>query len=541
MVGLAEAAVQEWRDGDTLDVHAEMARLTLAVVARTLFGTDLPAEESRAVTGALSGTLAQFDRVFSPLLPLTERLPLPATRRFRAAHDTFDRIVYGSIERRRAEGASGDDLLSMLLRAQDAGARMTDTQVRDEAVTLFLAGHETTSNALTWTWYLLAAHPNARTAWLAELDAVLDDRAPTADDLPSLRLTDAVLHESIRLFPPAWAIGRTATEPVEAGGTPIDPGTTVVVSPWLLHHDPRWFPDPSAFRPDRWPAGPEPRHAYVPFGAGPRVCIGEPFAWMEAALLLAAIGRRWSLDAVPGHRVELQPVITLRPRNEMPMVARARGGEQPEVGAALGEGLSHLVGDAGHELVAVVRVHDHRHRVVEPGERGGAAGHAEQLVREAEARPDQRQVVEADRFREPGPVLLDQGQHQQGPEDHVEDPDRGGDEQHLERLAHEDHHPHVHPLCPTQRLCEVGLPLEVAHAAGDPDDEEGGAERGEQADRDAEPHARVVANICQYSFAKKVTSAKKSSSGTARTMRISDARSWVTNRPPAHRTIEKTP
>jgi cytochrome P450 len=324
MVELADRTADRWRDGLPLDAHAEMGRLTLAVVSRTLFGTDLPAGESRAITGALSGTLAQFDRVFSPLLPITERLPLPATRRFRAAHETFDRLVYGLIGRRRAEGAIGDDLLSMLLRAQDAGAGMSDTQVRDEAITLFLAGHETTSNALTWTWYLLSGNPDVRRAWHAELDEVIGDRPPAAIDLARLPLTDAVLHEAIRLYPPAWAMGRTALEVHHAGGSEIPAGATVVVSPWLLHRDARWFPDPSAFRPDRWPAGPEPRHAYLPFGAGPRMCIGEPFAWMEAALLLATIGRRWELELSPDARVDLQPVVTLRPRHGMAMIARPR-------------------------------------------------------------------------------------------------------------------------------------------------------------------------------------------------------------------------
>jgi cytochrome P450 len=324
MVALAGETAQAWGEGGRIDAHREMGRLTLAVVARTLFGTDLPAGESRRIADALAGTLAQFDRVFSPLLPVTERLPLPATRRFRAAHDTFDRLVYGLISRRRAEGASGPDVLSMLLRAQEGGTSMSDTRVRDEAITLFLAGHETTSNALTWTWYLLSQYPAVREAWHAELEAVLGDRPPSTDDLPRLPLTDGVLHEAIRLYPPAWAIGRTALEPHVAGGYEIPAGATVVVSPWLLHRDDRWFRDPAEFRPGRWPEGPDPRHAYVPFGAGPRVCIGEPFAWMEAALLLATIGQRWSLDLSAPHRVELQPVVTLRPRNGMPMIVRAR-------------------------------------------------------------------------------------------------------------------------------------------------------------------------------------------------------------------------
>jgi cytochrome P450 len=324
MVSLATRAADRWRPGEVVDVHREMARLTLGVVGRTLFDVDVESNEANEITAALGATLDQFDRVFSPLLPVTERLPLPSTRRFRAARELFDRLVYEMIARRRAEGAAGEDLLSLMLRAQDGVAGMSDEQVRDEAVTLFLAGHETTSNALTWTWYLLSEHHGIREAWQHELDAVLGARPPTMADLPHLPLTDAVLHESIRLYPPAWAIGRTATEPREAGGFTIPGGATVVVSPWLLHRDARWFPEPLEFSPRRWPAGPNPRHAYVPFGAGPRVCIGEPFAWMEAALLLATIGQRWTLDHVASHTVELQPVITLRPKTGMPMTPRPR-------------------------------------------------------------------------------------------------------------------------------------------------------------------------------------------------------------------------
>ena len=209
----------------------------------------------------------------------------------------------------------------MLLRAQEAGAGMTDTQVRDEAITLFLAGHETTSNALTWTWYLLSR--NTRTSAAPGTPSWTRSSAtapPAAADLARLPLTDAVLHEAIRLYPPAWAMGRTALDAHAAGGFD-DPGRRhrrrVAVAP-----APRRVagsPIRSSFRPERWPAGPEPRHAYVPFGAGPRMCIGEPFAWMEAALLLATIGRRWELDLSPVARVELQPVVTLRPRHGMPM------------------------------------------------------------------------------------------------------------------------------------------------------------------------------------------------------------------------------
>lgn len=326
MVELANRAAARWSDGQALDIHAEMARLTLAIVGRTLFDVDVEADRAREVAGALDETLAQFNRAFSPFLRVSERLPLPANRRFEHAREVFDRTIHEMIRDRRRGGLEGGDLLSLLLRAREGGAGMTDEQVRDEAITLFLAGHETTSNALTWTWYLLAEHPSVRSALDAELDGVLAHGPPTVADVSDLPYTDAVLRESMRCYPPAWAIGRRALADHEADGYMIPAGSVLVVSPWLLHHDPRWWDEPATFRPERWLGGEgdRPRHAYLPFGAGPRMCIGEDFARMEAVLVLAAIARRWRFAHDPSHRVELQPVITLRPRTGMPVTAHLR-------------------------------------------------------------------------------------------------------------------------------------------------------------------------------------------------------------------------
>jgi cytochrome P450 len=324
MVDRAQHAAASWRDGQHLDVHAEMARLTLAIVARTLFGVDLEDARARDVGAALTEVLAQYDRAFSPWLRVTERLPLPANRRFERARAVFDETVYGLIRERRAGSEPGDDLLSLLLTTREDGVGLTDEQVRDEAITLFLAGHETTANALTWTWYLLARNPNAAQALREELDAVLADRPPDVGDVASLPYTGAVIREAMRCYPPAWAIGRRAVAALDAGGFPIPAGSVLVVSPWLLHHDVRWWPEPEAFRPERWltedPS--RPRYAYLPFGAGPRMCIGEGFASLEAVLLLATIARAWTFDLEPSHHVELQPVVTLRPRGGLPMIAR---------------------------------------------------------------------------------------------------------------------------------------------------------------------------------------------------------------------------
>ena len=326
MVRFAERAAERWGDGEQVDIQAEMSALTLAVVGDTLFGTDVDERRSATVRRALTDTLGMFDRVYSPLFRLLVRLPSPTMRRYRRVESDLNRVIAEMIAERRAVGASADDLLSLLLRAREDGAGMTDEQVRDEALTLFLAGHETTAIALTWTWWLLSRNPESERRLHAELDGVLPDRPPSAGDLPNLPYTQAVISESIRLRPPAWALGRTAVAGHRANGYMIDQGSIVVVSPWLLHHDPRWWPEPEAFRPERWLVDdPErPRYAFVPFGGGPRVCIGEPFARLEAAMLLASIARRWRFTILSEREPDLQAVITLRPRGGLPMVAVRR-------------------------------------------------------------------------------------------------------------------------------------------------------------------------------------------------------------------------
>jgi cytochrome P450 len=322
MVELSERAAARWQSGDTIDVHAEMARLTLSIVGRTLFAADVESGDAHRIGTALAETLAQFGRVFSPFLSITSRLPLPATRRFERAKAVFDSTFFAMIADRRAHGADGGDVLSLLLRAQEDGAGMTDQQVRDEAITLFLAGHETTSNALTWTWFLLSEHPVEAEQMHRELDGLGDD-PPTVDRLP---FTAAVIRESMRLYPPAWAIGRRVLASHAANGVEIRKGSVVIVSPWLLHHDERWWPGAREFRPERWLeyASNRPRHTFIPFGGGPRMCIGEGFAQLEALLVLATIARDWRFEHDPNHRVELQPVVTLRPRTGMPMRAIRR-------------------------------------------------------------------------------------------------------------------------------------------------------------------------------------------------------------------------
>jgi cytochrome P450 len=327
MTAYAARAGDAWRPGAELDVAREMNRLTLAIAGKTLFGADVEGEADE-IGAALNDALAAFDRLTNPLGPLLDRLPLPGTLRVRRASARLDATIYRMIDARRRSGEDRGDLLSMLLAARDEegdGAAMSDLQLRDEALTLFLAGHETTANALAWTWHLLALNPAAEARLHAEVDT-LGDALPQADDLPRLAFTRAVLAESMRLHPPAWAIGRQPLEDFAAGEYRVRAGSVVLMSPWVTQRDARWWPDPERFDPDRWTPENEarlPRYAYFPFGGGPRKCIGEGFAWMEGILVLATLARRWRLRHAPGAVVGRQPLITLRPTG-LRMVPEAR-------------------------------------------------------------------------------------------------------------------------------------------------------------------------------------------------------------------------
>jgi cytochrome P450 len=317
MVEFAEAAVEGWRDGATLDAHEEMTLLTQRVVARTLFSADV-SKDSREMGEALSNIVRPFASQTTLKWILDNRLPTPAHLRFNRDVRRIDRFVYGLIAERRASGDDTGDLLSMLLRAQDEdGSGMTDKQLRDELMTIFLAGHETTAVALTWAWYLLARNPEAEERLASELAEVLGGRAPTVEDLPRLRYAEWVVKESLRLYPPAWGVGREASRECEVGGYRVPKGTQVLVFPWVTQRDGRWFAEPHAFRPERW--GEEsisrlPRYAYFPFGGGPRLCIGNYFATMEAVLILSTVARRFRLRLVSEEPVGLFPAISLRPK-----------------------------------------------------------------------------------------------------------------------------------------------------------------------------------------------------------------------------------
>jgi len=308
---------QAWQDGDTLDITPAMMRVTLAIAAKTLLDADVEAEAT-AIGQAITMLLQRSPRVPLPLAPLLRRLPLPSQRRLRRAQAYLDTLIYRLIDERRATGGVTDDVLSMLVNAQtEDGSPLHPRQIHDEALTLLLAGHETTALALSWTWYLLAQHPDVDTTMQAELQTVLGGRLPTVDDLPHLAYTRMVFTEALRLYPPAWLMTRRAREEVVIGAYRFSPGTFFFLSPYLMHHDARFFPDPEAFVPLRWTSSPDTgpaRYAYLPFGGGPRQCLGEGFAWMEGLLVLATLAQTWRMRLVPGPPVEPWGLVTLRPK-----------------------------------------------------------------------------------------------------------------------------------------------------------------------------------------------------------------------------------
>jgi len=329
----AEITVEEaarlmdgWKHGDKRNIHNDMMNVTLRIVLRSLFGSEL-GENMRAIEPALDRIMVSSSGFHSIAFFL--RIPTPTRKRHFLAVEKLNEVVYALIARGREKLKSGEgiaeeaggakDLLTLLLTARDDdGNSMSDQQLRDEVITLLLAGHETTALNLSWTWYLLAKYPEVEEKLHAELDAVLGGRPPSAADLPKLQYTDRVIRETLRLYPPAWRIFRRTEEPLEVGEYVLPAGANIVLSQWVTQRDPRWFSEPDRFHPDRWSeevAAKLPRFAYFPFGGGPRVCIGAGFAMMEATLLLATIAQRFRMRLVPAQRIEPLASITLRPKN----------------------------------------------------------------------------------------------------------------------------------------------------------------------------------------------------------------------------------
>lgn len=327
MVDFTQRMLRSWENGKECDVHQEMMTLTIQIVAMTLFSADLR-KEAPDVGYAMEIVMQEFQERFGRPFVIPEFIPTPGNLRFRKAIQQFDEIIYDIIRKRRTSGEDTGDLLSMLLHAQDEdGSRMTDHHLRDEIITLFLAGHETTAIALSWTWYLLALHPEIEKKLLEEIQGVLGGRLPTVNDLQNLRYAEMVILESMRLYPPAYGFGREAISDCEIGGYHVPSGTTIFMSQWVTQRDPRFFDSPLEFRPERWEkelVKKIPKYAYFPFSGGPRQCIGNSFAMMEAVLLLVTVLQEFHLDIVPNHPVVPQPSITLRPQYGVKVILKRR-------------------------------------------------------------------------------------------------------------------------------------------------------------------------------------------------------------------------
>jgi cytochrome P450 len=338
---LTEQRMDRWSDGERLDALVEMVELTLAVVTRTIFDVALDSDVSRTVRTALPKNDGPLRWAMAPGGALLSRLPLPSNVQFKRGRDALDAVVHRLIAERRRSGADGADLLSMLIAAKDAdtGEPMDDRQIRDEVLTLLMAGHDTTANGLAWALHLLGRDARAAELLWTEVDDVLGGRLPGFADLPALTWTRAVFSEALRVYPPVWTVARRALSDHELLGYRVPGDATVMMSAWVVHRDPRWWPDPERFAPQRWVerapdgsvdnltgtalAADRPRFSYFPFGGGPRQCIGNEFALLEGVMALATLARRWRFAPAPG-RVTAQAKIIVRPRGGLPMTVHAR-------------------------------------------------------------------------------------------------------------------------------------------------------------------------------------------------------------------------
>jgi cytochrome P450 len=331
MVEQAAAHTRDWRDGETRDMAEEMMALTLIIAVKTLFGIEFTEEAKRVGPAVTLLMRYQLGRLRSPLkIPM--HWPTPSNLRAERAYQFLDSLVYGIIEERRRRREAGEpegrDVLSLLMNAMDEdGSHMTAKQLRDEVMTLFIAGHETTAVTLGWLWHLLAHHPKVEARLCEELQRVLGGRAPTPEDLPRMPYLDAVVHEVLRLYPAAYVLQRTSVEPFDLAGYHFPVNTTVIMSQWIVHRDPRLFDAPEEFRPERWLDGLESRlhpYAYFPFGGGPRRCIGQIFALMEAALVAATVAQKFRFSEPEGVSVVPEPLVTLRAKGGLPMKVKFR-------------------------------------------------------------------------------------------------------------------------------------------------------------------------------------------------------------------------
>lgn len=329
MVAAARGVDAAWQDGQRVDMDVEMNRLALGIAATTLFGAGLSEQERADVADAVRAFTQWYHQSTHPFGQLYQLLPTAATRDFKAGKARLSAVITRIVAARRAGGDAGD-ILSRLVFARDTdgdGAAMDDEHLHDEAVTLLIAGHETTGATLAWAWFLLAQHPAIADRLADEVRAAVGDRSPEVEDLPRLRYAEWVFAEALRLYPPAVSLPRQATKPVQLGGFTAPRGTLVMVATWCTHRDPRWWDAPLAFRPERWdPAvkADRPKFAYYPFGGGARMCIGEGFAWTEGTLVLATLAQKWRAKLADARTVTPEALFTVRPKGGMPMVVERR-------------------------------------------------------------------------------------------------------------------------------------------------------------------------------------------------------------------------
>ncbi len=327
MVTLSQRLSESWKDGQELSIQEEMMQLSLEIVTRTLFDSETTGDVHR-IGKALDVLIEQVSAAAVRPLQYPDWIPTPGNRQYNAALSELNTIIRQIISEQRQKASDGADLLSTLLHIQDEdGSRMTDKQLRDEVVNLYIAGHETVAMALSYTWRLLAMHPEIEEKLAAELESVLGGRLPTIEDLPCLAYTEQIVNEALRLYPPVWGVFRDCQEADELGGYVIKPGTVVLLSSWVVHHDVRFYTEPEAFWPERWEkqaVQQRPRYAYFPFGGGQRFCIGNIFALVEARLILATLAQKWRFTLVPDRPFELVPSITIRPKYGIQVVAQRR-------------------------------------------------------------------------------------------------------------------------------------------------------------------------------------------------------------------------
>lgn len=336
IVGYAERLAAGWQDGEERNILEDMMEMTLAIITRTMFSIDIYDKSSlhqgiHDIGHAIEVGMKYVSRKASSFIDLPETIPTRRNKEWQESSDTLNDVIYSIIsERRQSVKQEKGDLLSMLMAARDEddGTGMTDQQLRDEVMTIFLAGHETTANTLTWIWYLLSQNPEAEQKLWNELDSVLQGRPPKAEDLKHLPYTNHVIWEAMRLYPAAWAVNREVADEVEIGGYNFQPGETVLMSQYVMHRNPKYYDNPDGFVPERF-AGDLlkriPQYAYFPFGGGPRMCIGNNFALMEAGLVVAAIAQKYKLRLAENHPpVVPEPLITLRPKNGIRMTVQAR-------------------------------------------------------------------------------------------------------------------------------------------------------------------------------------------------------------------------